>query len=122
MGKSPNDRKQPGGYAAPITIDTAKNAERFEKANRVAIFEIDGTVYDMPAVARAEVGLRYLELANAGDDNAAAYYLMIEALGQDAYDALKGVVGLTDEQFEGVLVRVQAIILPKGSTPSSSRG
>lgn len=122
MGKAaPTDRKQAGGYANAIVIDSAANAERVDKAKRVGIFELDGVTYDMPAVARAEIGLEYLDLLNAGDENAASYYLIAESLGVDAYTALKGVKGLTEDQFEGILVRIQAIILPKGQSPTATR-
>lgn len=121
MSKTPADRQQKGGYAAPIVIDTAANIERVAKAKRVGIFEIDGVTYDMPAAARAEIALEYLDLLDQGDEDGASFYLISEALGRDAYVALKSVKGLTDEQFEGILVRVQAIALPKGTQPSSTR-
>ena len=120
MGKTPSDRKQAGGFAAPIVIDSAKSAEKLANAKRVGIFEIDGVTYDMPAAARAEVGLEYLDMLNAGDDDAASYYLITETLGLEAFNALKAVKGLDGEAFEGILVRVQAIILPKGKTPTAS--
>ena len=121
MSKTTTDRKQAGGFAAPIKIDSANRAEKVEKAKRVAIFELDGKTYDMPATTRADVALTYLDLAHEEGEDAAAYYLLTETLGADAWHALKGVKGLTEDDFEGVLTRVRAIALPKGTAPSGTR-
>jgi hypothetical protein len=121
MSKSPTDRAQKGGFAAPIVIDSAASAKRVDEAKPVGIFEIDGVAYTMPAVVRAEIALEYLALMDADPEgNEAAYYLFVECLGRPAYDALKAVKGLTEDQFEGILTRIRAIALPKGKTPTTS--
>jgi hypothetical protein len=125
MSKAPTDRQQKGGFAAPIVIDTAANAKRVAEAKRVGIFEIDGVAYTMPAVVRAEIALEYLALMDGdAEGNEAAHYLFVECLGLDAYNALKSVKGLTEDQFEGILTRIRAIALPKGKspTPNATRG
>lgn len=119
MSKAPTDRQQKGGFAAPIVIDSQARADKLANAKRVGIFELDGITYDMPAAERAEVGLTYLEMVNDGDDEGAAYYLITETLGRGAYEALKSVPGLTNDDFEGILLRVQAIALPKGKAPTT---
>ena len=121
MGKTPNDRQQAGGYATPIRIDSAKRAEKVESAKRVAIFELDGVTYDMPAAQRADIALTYLQMNEEEGEDKAAYYLLTETLGAGAYAALRGVKGLTDDDFEGVLTRVRAIALPKGQQPTATR-
>ena len=118
MSKATADRQQKGGFAAPISIDTAKRAEKVDNAKRVAIFELDDVVYDIPAAERADIALTYLEMIDQGDEEGAAYYLLTETLGTEAYRALKSVKGLTNEDFEGILLRVRAVALPKGKTPS----
>lgn len=103
----------------PVVIDTAQARSRLEEAPRVPIFELDGKVYDMAGAERADVALAYLDMVNAGDDDAAAFYLLTETLGAEAYEALKGVVGLSGKEFEGVVKRVQRIALPKGKRPEA---
>lgn len=122
MGKETSDRKQAGGFATPISLNSAKAAEKVDNAKRVAIFELDGIVYDMPAAARADVALTYLDLMHDEGEDAAAYYLLTECLGIDAFHALKGVRGLDDEDFDGIMTRVRAVALPKATTPSTTRG
>jgi hypothetical protein len=121
MSKTPTDRKQAGGFAAPIRIDSATSAAKIDGAKRVAIFELDGVTYDMPGAVRADIALTYLDLAAAEGDDAAAHYLIIETLGRQAFDALKAVRGLDDEAFEGIMTRVRAVALPKATDPSPRR-
>lgn len=118
MSKSPTDRKQPGGFAVPISINSEKAAAKLDNAKRVAIFELDGKVYDMPAVPRADLALTYLDLMHESGEDEAARYLIVESLGLDAFKALGAVKGLSDDDFEGIMTRVRAVALPKGSVPS----
>ena len=122
MGKAPNDRKQAGGYAAPLKIDSRKSAEKLANAARVAIFEVDGVVYDMPAAPRADLALAYLEKAQHEGEDAAAFYLITATIGAEGYAALRNVEGLDDEVFEGVMLRIKAVALPKGSQPGTTKG
>jgi hypothetical protein len=122
MSKGPTDRKQSGGFAAPIRLDSERSAEKLANAKRVEIFELDGITYSMPAAPRAEVALEYLDLMNGQGEDAAAYYLITECLGVDAFRALKAVKGLTDEDFDGIMTRVRAVALPKATAPSTPSG
>src|SRR5690349_24642066 len=101
MAKATNDRKQAGGFAVPISISTEKAAAKLDNARRVAIFELDGVTYDMPAVPRADIALTYLDLMHGADADEAAHYLITECLGVEAFAALKAVKGLSDEDFDG---------------------
>lgn len=100
-----------------IKIDRKAAAKRIEDAERVPIFELpDETgevkVYSIPAVTRSEIALRYLDIVNERGDDAANYYLLSTMLGQDAYEALMGVDGLEDSDFQGIIERVSAIVMP----------
>lgn len=103
----------------PIVIDSAESAKAVDEAERVAVFSVDGVEYTMSSAPRADIALTYLEMSEGGDAEGAAYYLLTETLGLEAYAALKGVKGLSDKQFEGVQMRVQAVALPKGKAPQS---
>lgn len=105
----------------PVTIDSAENARRVDEAEQIEIFSIDGTAYTMAKAERSDIALTYLEYVDAGEDDRAAYYLLTETLGEDAYAALKGVRGLTGKQFDGVLTRVQSIALPKARSTKRPR-
>jgi hypothetical protein len=121
MSKSPTDRKQPGGFAMPVSINSEKAAAKLDTAKRVAIFELDGVVYDMPAAPRADVALTYLDLMHESGEDAAARYLIVETLGLAAFKALTAVKGLSDDDFDGIMTRVRAVALPKGTPPSATK-
>lgn len=120
MSKTPSDRKQAGGFATPISINSEKAAAKLESARRVAIFELDDVVYDMPAVPRADIALTYLDLMNGEGEDAAAYYLITECLGIEAFQKLRAVKGLSDDDFDGIMTRVRAVALPKVKAPALS--
>lgn len=120
MSKATSDRKQAGGFATPVSISTEKAQAKLDNAKRVAIFELDGVTYDMPAAPRADVALEYLDLMNDSGEDAAAYYLITECLGVAAFRALKAVKGLSDEDFDGIMTRVRAVALPKAKAPTTS--
>lgn len=103
------------GPLLPIKIDTKKSAQRVEDAEQVPIFEVDDKVFSMSSAPRAEVGLRFIELMSTEGPDRAAHYLLTETLGEKAYHALTAVVGLQTDDFQGVLLRVQALVLPKGA-------
>lgn len=99
-----------------LSIDRAAAKQRVEQADSVDIFELDGETYSMLAVERAEIGLEYLAIQESEGGDAAALYLITETLGRDAFDALRSVEGLSGQDWEGVLARIQAIVLPKART------
>jgi hypothetical protein len=98
-----------------ISIDTKVAKQRVDDAERVPIFSIDGAEYSIPKVQRSEIQLRYLDIANARGDEAANYYLLTTMLGQDGYDALAAVDGLSDEDFQGVIDAVSKVVFPAQS-------
>lgn len=118
MSKAPSDRKQAGGFATPISINTEKAQAKLDTAKRVAIFELDGVVYDMPGAPRADVALTYLDTLNNEGEESASYYLITECLGLPAYKALMAVKGLSDDDLDGIVTRLRAVALPKAKTPT----
>lgn len=129
MGKSGNPAKQQKVSDKPVTsdkflpvkIDSAENARTLAEAEQVAIFELDDVTYSIPKHARAEIGLEYMAKADEEGESQANWYLLQEALGADAVKALRKVKGLTDDQFEGIVVRVQTIIMPEANDPKARR-
>jgi hypothetical protein len=106
---------------APLKIDRAAAKKRIDDAEEIPVFEIDDVTYSVKNVPRSEVALRYLDIATNQGDDAGNYYILTETMGQGAYDALKGVDGLSDEDFQAVIERVQAIVTP-ASNPKGRRG
>lgn len=104
-----------------ITIDRKAAAKRIDDAEKVPIFELDGTTYSIPRVERSEIALRYLEIANDESEDRANYYLLTTMLGQDGYDALKSVDGLEASDFERITALVSDTVMPK-SNPKGRRG
>lgn len=111
---------KPDARFLPIIIDTKASAARVDDAERVAIFEIDGVTYDMPLVVRAELGLDYLAIGQEEGEDKAAYWLITETLGKEAFTALRSVKGLEGDAFEGIMTRIRTVALPKDPTPKST--
>jgi hypothetical protein len=105
---------KPADRFLPVKIDTAASKAALEEAEKVGIFEIDGQAYYISLGERAEVGLRYLQLAAEKGDNAASYYIISETVGQDAYDALVAVEGLESKTFDAIVDRIQRVVMPEG--------
>lgn len=112
---------KPSKAFVPVKIDSKKSAQRVDDAKPVAIFELDGVTYSMSSAERAEVGLKFIELIQHGQHDEAAEYLVKSTLGKKAYKALSSVVGLESDDFSGVLMRIQSVVLPKGRGNRKSR-
>jgi hypothetical protein len=104
-----------------IKIDSKATAKRLEEAERVPIFEIDGTVYDIPNVARADIGLAYVNRVIEEGEDAATANLIIDTMGDDAFEALRGVVGLEPEDWRGIQEKIQGIVNPKARGNRAAR-
>lgn len=115
MTKQYRDRGSdtPDAPSRVVKIDTAESEAAFDAAERVDIFEIDGKVYSMPKIVRAEIGLNYLRILRARGVDEATAYLMEETLGKEALTALSNVKGLTEKQFEAVQKSIRRYALPK---------
>jgi hypothetical protein len=64
------------------------DVEENETVETVEVFKLDGKVYSLPKDVSAGVSLKYLQLQTEEGPDAAAYYIMREMLGQEAFDAL----------------------------------
>lgn len=104
-----------------IKIDSKAAKKRLDEAERIAIFEIDGTTYDLPNVARADIGLAYINrVIEEGEDSATAN-LIIDTMGDEAFEALRSVVGLEPDDWRGIQEKIQGIINPKARGNRASR-
>lgn len=104
-----------------IKIDSKAAAKRLEDAPRIPIFEIDGTVYDLPDAARADIGLAYINRVIESGEDVATANLIIDTMGDDAFEALRNVVGLEPDDWRGITEKIQGIINPKARGNRASR-
>ena len=96
-----------------IRIDSAQTAKDLDDAERVDIFEVDGKTYSVAKVARADLGLEYLDrVENDGPDVAQAW-LIRTTVGVEGFDALRKVKGLTQEHWDAIQERIRDIVNPK---------
>jgi len=77
----------PRGSARPIELFSEERQAAAEK--RVPLFTIDGVEYSMPAEPPAFVVLAYLKTVREKGDDVAAYELLENMLGEEAYEALR---------------------------------
>lgn len=96
-----------------IRIDSAETAKKLEDAERVPIFELDGKVYDVPKVARADVGLEYLDRVEDDGPDVAQAWLIRTMVGDEGFDALRNVKGLEQKDWTAIFDRVRDIVNPK---------
>jgi hypothetical protein len=91
---------------------------------RVPLFYIDDEVYTVPRYPDPTVGLKYLKILHEESEGEANYYLLIEMLGQEGYDALMeyGEAGkLTTEQFDAVIAKALRIAGRQDESPKGNR-
>jgi hypothetical protein len=96
-----------------IAIDSKASAARLEGAKEIPVFSIDGTTYSIPAVERADLGLEYLALVDEESEDVANAWLMKQTIGEDGFQALRAVKGLSPDDFRGVMDKIQKIVAPK---------
>lgn len=104
-----------------IEIDSAASQKRVDEAKRIPIFSIDGQVYDVAGVERADIGLEYIGRVIEDGEDAASAYLIVETMGEDAFQALRNVVGLEPEKWRGVMDKIQKVVTPKARGNRASR-
>lgn len=88
----------------PIVIDTSAGEQDVETE---VLFTIDGDEYTVPKVVPAIVGVRALEVAATEGEAASVRWLMLEVLGQEAYDALLACTGVTSKQLGQIMTVVR---------------
>lgn len=116
-----NGTDSPTVPPVPIQLDREAAAARVAEAKTVPIFSLDGETFAIPAVERAEVGLTYLDLQETKGPEAAAHYLILETLGSKAWKKLQSVKGMTGSEWEGIMARVQSVVMPEARRPKARR-
>lgn len=104
-----------------IKIDSKAAAKRIEDAPKIAIFEIDGHTYEMADAARADIGLDYINRVITDGEDAATAQLVIDTMGEDAFQALREVDGLDPDDWRAIMAKVQAVVTPKARTNRTGR-
>lgn len=117
-----NGSDSPDVAPIPIRLDREAAEARFTEAKMVPIFELDGEVFSIPAVERAEIGLTYMDLWETQGEIAATHYLVTETIGEKALKKLRSVRGMTAKEWEGIQLRIQAIVMPEARRPKARRG
>lgn len=102
-----------------VRIDSKAARQRVDEAPRVPIFEIDGTVYDVAAVERADLGLEYMGRVEELGLDAAQAWMIRTTVGDEGFEALRNTVGLSPDDWQGIMDRIQAVVVPKAR---STRG
>lgn len=78
---------------------------------KVTLFFLGDTEYQVPAVPEANVALRYLRDVRTQGEEQAAANLMVSLLGEEGFDALCDYRGLTSKQLEAVMKAAQQHVL-----------
>src|SRR3972149_2140925 len=71
------------------------------------LFRLNGEEYLIPATPSAGMALGYLELQTKQGPGAAIHWMMVEMLGEDAYDVLKNHPSLQRDQLDKIIQRVE---------------
>jgi hypothetical protein len=96
--------RRPNVKPEPVVITTTDEEETEE---RIPVFSIDGTEYTMPAHIPASTALRVLDMMRRMGQEAAVSWLLEEALGEEAYEALLNCKSLKPKQLQAVMAVVQ---------------
>jgi hypothetical protein len=98
---------------AIIRISSKAAAKRIEDAPRVPVFEVDGTIYDVAAVGRADIGLEYMAKVEEDGAEEAQAWMIRTTVGDRGFQALRGVKGLDPEDWRAIRKRIEDLITPK---------
>jgi hypothetical protein len=99
-----------------IRIDSKAARKRVDDAERVPIFELDGVVYDIPVVERADLALEYMGRVEEVGLEAAQAWMIRTTVGEAGFQALRDTVGLSGDDWQGILDRIQKVVAPKART------
>lgn len=88
------------------------------------LFRLNGEEYLIPATPSAGMALGYLELQTKMGPDAAIHWMMVEMLGEEAYDVLKTHPSLKRETLDQIIQRVEKKVLGgmqgKGKAPAGA--
>lgn len=81
------------------------------KVETVDIFKLNGKTYSAPKKSSAGLSLKYLEKQAEEGPDAAVYFMFVELLGKEAYDALKNHPTLEKKDLDAIMAVVEKIAL-----------
>ena len=93
-----------------LELDSTEKEEANE-IDRVPVFSINGTTYDMPATIKPHIALKYLWLLKDRGADYATAWLMEQVLGEEGFKALVDFEPLTPAQFNSIKDIVQEAAL-----------
>lgn len=103
-----HSKTKPRPVFEPVRIDPAAVPEEVE---RIPLFYIGDQEYSIPAEMDARAGLVALGLVRERGLEAAAAYMMEEAIGRDAIRALVNCEAATGEQIREIMTNVQRMYM-----------
>src|SRR5690606_5067680 len=98
-----------------IKLPTAKVEEG--DIEMIDVFELDGDVFQMPKKVSAGIGLKYLKIQAERGPVAASYYMMLELLGKEAYEARMEHTSIDNATLDPILETVE----PRGLSASMGK-
>ncbi|NUU26110.1 MAG: hypothetical protein HOV68_32110 [Streptomycetaceae bacterium] len=109
-----------GGFE-PIRIVTPETPPEVEL---VELFSIDGQAYFVPRDPSPAVALRFIRAAQVAGMELALAELLVEMLGEEAYEALASCDAMTAAQFGAIMQGLRQLSMgalegPKGSSRSA---
>jgi hypothetical protein len=105
----------------PIVLNPTKTADgEAVEVEMEPVFELDGDLYQVPVKPSAGLALGYLEMQSTQGPDAAVYWMMVEMLGEEGFNALKNHPDLERDQMDAVIQFIEKKVL--GAVPGKSRG
>jgi hypothetical protein len=105
----------------PIILPSTKDdAGEDIEVEMVPVFELDGEWYQVPKVPSAGLSLGYLEVQSQQGPDAAVYWMMVEMLGEEGFQALRDHPSLERADMDAIISYIEKKVL--GSVPGKSRG
>ena len=109
----------------PIILKSTKTeAGEAVEVEMEPVFELDGDLYQIPAKPSAGLALGYLEKQSTLGADAAVYWMMVEMLGEEGFEALRDHPDLEREQMDAIIGHIEKKVLgavPGGKSRGSAR-
>lgn len=86
----------------PIQIIQRSDEERAQD-ERITLFYIGDTAYDIPARPRVNLAIKYLKDIREEGEELAQANLLVKLIGDEGYDALCEAEDILPEQFEAIM-------------------
>ena len=75
------------------------------------VFQIDDDIYRIPKKPSAGLALGYLEKQSTEGPDSAVYWMMVQMLGEDGYQALKNHPALERSQMDAIIQHIEKRVL-----------